>query len=149
MKLYILPENNRSKVYYEEHHHRKNDAGFDIYCPDDITINPGQTVRVDMKVKCLFRKDGKDCHYFLMTRSSIDKTPLMLSNSVGLMDKNYRGNVIASFRHVFTDQPPYKIKRGTRLIQLVPITGEGFEYCIVDTLNKTERGEGGFGSTGI
>ena len=144
--LLIKPET-YSRIFYENNKHRKEDAGFDIYCPDDITISYGETIRIDMKVKCVFRKNYKDIHYFLMTRSSIDKTPLTLSNSVGLMDKTYRGNVIASFRHIFPDKPPYKISRGQRLIQLVPINGDEFDINIVNELSSTERNTGGFGST--
>ena len=149
MNILIKPEPN-TKIFYEVlTNHDKENAGFDIFCPDDLTINPGETLRVDMRVKCVFTKNNKSQHAFLMARSSIDKTPLMLSNSVGLMDKNYRGNVIASFRHVFSDQPPYKIKRGQRLVQMVPMNGEEFDCKIVESLNTTSRGEGGFGSSGI
>lgn len=148
--LLVKPETD-TRVYYEEHNHREGDAGFDIFCPENITINPGETKRVNMKVKCVFRnvEENKGIHYFLTARSSIDKTPLMLSNGVGTMDKNYRGYVIASLRHVFPDKPPYKIERGQRLVQIVPITGDDFDVKIVEELDKTNRGEGGFGSTGI
>jgi len=148
MELHILPEN-ITRIFYEDNHHREDDAGFDLFCPENITINPGETVRVNMRVKCVFKNEDDYSHYFLMTRSSIDKTPLMLSNSVGLMDKNYRGDVIASFRHVFIDKEPFTIERGTRLVQLVPINGRKFTPKVVSHLNNTARGEGGFGSTGI
>ena len=148
MKLLIKPEE-PSRIFYEEPKHNKDDAGFDIFCPENITINPGETVRVDMKVKCVFFEDGDFHHSFLMSRSSIDKTPLSLSNGVGLMDRNYRGNVIASFRHVFLNQPPFTIERGQRLVQIVPISGKDYDCEVVDSLNSTLRGECGFGSSGI
>lgn len=148
MKLLISPEND-TKKFYKDVKIIEGNAGFDIYCPQDITISPGETVRVDMKVKCVFVDEDKDIHYFLMCRSSIDKTPLSLSNGVGLMDRNYRGNVIASFRHVFPEKLPYTIKRGTRLVQVVPFNGKDFSYTVVDNLNDTIRGTGGFGSSGL
>lgn len=149
MNLLIKPEET-TRIFYitSEETRDKESGGYDIFCPDDVTIYPGQTIRVDMKVKCVFEKNNKSQHYFLLTRSSIDKTPLALSNSVGLMDKNYRGNVIASFRHIFPNDPPYTIKRGQRLVQLLPVTGEDYECKIVDRLSSTTRGENGFGSSG-
>lgn len=147
MNILVLPDNSQ-QIFYTDIARNKKDAGFDIFCPDNITIHPGQTVRVNMKVKCVFDKNGVSQHYFLMSRSSIDKTPLLLSNGVGMMDKNYRGYIIASFRHIVPNAPPYEIKRGQRLVQLVPMSGEEFDCKIVDSLNETSRGEGGFGSTG-
>ena len=148
ISLLVKPETN-TRVFYETHNYIEGNAGFDIYCPEDITISYGETVRVNMKVKCVFRNKNKNIHYFLTARSSIDKTPLMLSNGIGTMDRNYRGNVIASLRHVFPDKAPYTIKRGQRLVQIVPINGEDFGVKIVDELDRTNRGEGGFGSTGV
>jgi len=148
MNILIVPDT-EARIFYEEVNRDTKDAGFDIYCPEDVTVHPGETVRINMKVKCAFQKNGETQHFFLMSRSSIDKTPLLLSNGVGMMDKTYRGYVIASFRHIMPNSPPYEIKRGQRLVQLVPMSGEEFGYKIVESLGETLRGQGGFGSTGI
>ena len=77
-------------------------------------------------------------------RSSIRKTDLILSNSVGVIDAGYRGEIQATFKK--TGGAVYKI--GDRGAQLIIIPHPIIEWDEVNELNNTERGEGGFGSTG-
>ena len=77
-------------------------------------------------------------------RSSIRKTDLLLSNSVGVIDAGYRGEIQATFKK--TGGAVYKI--GDRGAQLIIIPHPIVEWNEVNELNNTERGEGGFGSTG-
>ena len=90
----------------------------------------------------------------LFPRSSISKTPLMLANHTGIIDSGYRGNLIGAFRALYfhkNDNDSYIVEKHTRLLQvchpsLCPI------YVVMvneDELTNTERGEGGFGSTGV
>ena len=83
-----------------------------------------------------------------MPRSSISNTPLMMCNSIGLVDAGYRGYIMAKVRNFSND--PYTITKGTRLFQLVPINnGRGWDKVIITPeLSESIRGEGGFGSTG-
>lgn len=83
----------------------------------------------------------------VMPRSSIFKTGLVLSNGVGLIDSDYRGEVKAKF-HIIDDQrmKPYEV--GDRIAQLVIVPIPEVEYVEVDKLTETERGTGGYGSTG-
>ena len=82
----------------------------------------------------------------LLPRSSISKTPLRLSNSVGLIDSGYRGVIQAPVDNISDED--YVIEEGTRLFQIVNSPLETFKDIeIVDTLGDTDRGEGGFGST--
>jgi dUTP pyrophosphatase len=68
----------------------------------------------------------------------------MLPHSVGVIDSDYRGNIKVPLKNI--GDTPYKIQRGDRIAQLVmmPVLLCGF----VDEWNDTERGSGGFGSTG-
>ena len=79
-------------------------------------------------------------------RSSVWKTGMVLSNCVGTGDEGYRGEYKAVFFHVMPDMPRYKV--GDKILQIK--LGMAFPMKIVETeeLNQTERGEGGFGSTG-
>jgi dUTP pyrophosphatase len=77
-------------------------------------------------------------------RSSIRKTDLILSNSVGVIDAGYRGEIQATFKK--TGGAVYKI--GDRGAQLIIIPHPIVEWNEVNELNNTERGAGGFGSTG-
>lgn len=82
----------------------------------------------------------------LRPRSSIYKTGMVLSNSVGTVDDLYRGEVSAIFYHVFTDMPRYRV--GDRIGQIKLGVTLPMEFEEVDNLGDTERGDGGFGSTG-
>ena len=91
----------------------------------------------------LFRSVG----YYLYPRSSIYKTPLRLSNSVGIIDAGYRGNIMACVDNHGSED--YTIKKGTRLFQICSPDLKELKFKLSNTLSETSRGEGGFGSTGI
>ena len=79
-------------------------------------------------------------------RSSICKTGMVLSNCVGTIDEGYRGEVQAVFYHVMPDMPKYNV--GDRIFQIKLNTTKKIEFEVVDELSETERGQGGYGSTG-
>jgi len=80
-------------------------------------------------------------------RSSVWKTGMVLSNSIGTLDEFYRGEVMAVFYHVMPNMPRYKV--GDRIGQIYLSTALPMQFEWVDEINMdTERGEGGFGSTG-
>ena len=80
-------------------------------------------------------------------RSSIRKYELTLSNSVGVIDSGYRGELQATFKKTNgLDSLSYNV--GDRIAQIVIIPHPSIEFEEVEELNNTERGEGGFGSTG-
>ena len=90
--------------------------------------------------------------YYLYPRSSTGtKTPLRLSNSVGIIDSGYRGNITAVFDNI--SNSPFVIEKYQRLVQICP-PNLSFPFCVtlvssVDELSgETLRGSGGFGSTG-
>lgn len=83
-------------------------------------------------------------------RSSIRKTNLHLSNSVGVIDSGYRGEIQATFKKIqgVSNNTLDNYKAGDRICQIMIIPHPPIEFEEVDELNNTERGEGGFGSTG-
>ncbi len=132
-------------------------AGFDLFCPEDTESIVGQKVVLDHKIKSCMRLVGENnqfVSYYLYSRSSLPlKTPLRLANNVGIIDSGYRGNIKGIFDNLdsygYTD---FIIEFGTRLLQICPPNLEyPMKIIIVDNLShlgETERGEGGFGSTG-
>lgn len=82
----------------------------------------------------------------LRPRSSVWKTGMVLSNSVGTIDETYTGEVSAIFYHLFPDMPIYKV--GERIGQIKIGTTFPIYFIEVDELDSTMRGAGGFGSTG-
>ncbi len=85
----------------------------------------------------------------IFPRSSVRKTRLMLSNCVGVVDSGYRGELQATFNKINNDsvsENDYKV--GDRIAQIMIIPHPSIEFEEADELSDTERGEGGFGSTG-
>ena len=74
------------------------------------------------------------------------KTPLRLSNSVGIIDSGYRGNIMGIVDNL--DNKEYVIQENTRLFQLCSPNLSPITFELSDTLSETRRGQGGFGSTG-
>ena len=152
MHLFIKPLTDYIKILYSNHEHfNDGDSGLDLFCPETIIVEPGTTKCIDLMVKC----EGFDCSnpnlrenvsYKLYPRSSIVKTPLRLSNSVGIIDAGYRGNIKAFVDNIKNE--PFTIERGTRLFQICGPCLERISFEIVQDLSNSERGNDGFGSTG-
>jgi len=84
---------------------------------------------------------------YVFPRSSVRKTTLALSNSVGVIDSGYRGEIQATFRRTNGNiQTEYEV--GDRIAQIIIMPVPYVEFTEVEELTSTERGEGGFGSTG-
>ena len=148
MELRILCDNDDVKDMYENHNHFHNgDSGLDLYFPENVELPPKSFgTLVSFCIKCEGLKNGDNISYYLYPRSSISKTPLRVSNSVGIIDSGYRGNIMAALDN-HSDEP-YVIEKGTRLFQICcPILSQ-IDMKVVDELSDTSRGTGGFGSTG-
>jgi dUTP pyrophosphatase len=81
-------------------------------------------------------------------RSGLSKAGVGLTNSVGVIDSDYRGEIKLSMTYVAGNGGHY-IRARDRVAQLVVIPAPTFDLVEVDALSNTERGSGGFGSTGI
>ncbi len=144
MDLLIKPLSLEVKKMYEEHSHfHDGDAGLDLFVVHEQTIQAGESTFIHLQISC---ENIADKPYLLMPRSSISKTPLRLSNSIGLIDGGYRGEIIAAVDNI--KDIHYKISPGQRLFQLVAMDGSPIHFKIVNELSETSRGTGGFGSTG-
>lgn len=82
----------------------------------------------------------------LFPRSSISKHSLLMSNSVGVIDSGYRGEIICKMKQSNFYNSSYVI--GDRIAQLIIVPYPAIEFEEVDELSTTERGDGGYGSTG-
>lgn len=120
------------------------DAGLDLKASETITIAPGETYNMGLGVGVAV---SPGMVAYVIPRSSIGvKTPLRMSNSIGVIDAGYTGEVHACYTN--TSDKPYTITEGERIAQLVVHTIHLPEFEVVDELEKTERGDGAFGSTG-
>ena len=149
--LEICPSTQELKELYEKRCNT-TDSGVDLYVPNETTIVCGDVCFLSHGIKCrLVDEIGNTYPYYLYPRSSISKTPLMLANSVGIIDMSYRGQIISALRYLPVDTvglSTYTIEKGTRLVQLCAPDLSPLRVKIVDHLDETSRGEGGFGSTG-
>ena len=145
MKLFIKPHNNTALEFYRNHgHFHDGDAGLDLYVLEDLHFDPGETKAIKLGISCE-PEDG--IAYYLFPRSSISKTPLRMANSIGLIDGGYRGEIMAVCDNIKSES--YTTEKGQRLFQLVAMDSSPIQYELVEELEMTTRGTGGFGSTGM
>ena len=145
MKLFIKPHNDIARQFYRNHgHFHDGDAGLDLYVLEDLHFDPGETKAIKLGISCE-PEDG--IAYYLFPRSSISKTPLRMANSIGLIDGGYRGEIMAVCDNIKSES--YTAKKGQRLFQLVATDSSPIQYELVEELEMTARGTGGFGSTGM
>ena len=83
---------------------------------------------------------------FVFPRSSIARTGLILSNAVGVIDSGYRGEIMAKFRRAQVPAEEYKL--GERIAQLIILPYPDVKFDVVDKLSDSDRGAGGYGSSG-
>ena len=144
MKILIKILNEKAEKFYENHgHFHDGDAGLDLYILENQIFNPHDTQLIKLGISC--QPEDKKA-YYLIPRSSISKTPLRMSNSIGLIDGGYRGEIMASCDNI--KDYIYEVKKGERLFQLVAADSSPISYILKKKLSKTSRGGGGFGSTG-
>lgn len=125
---------------------RKGDAGYDLSSLEDVVLQPFERklIRTGISIEL-----PPQYAALIIPRSgnAINKG-LSLVNTPGLIDSNYRGElkVIAID---LDPKEPIVIKQGDRIAQLVVIKVEDVRFDQVDELSDTERGSGGFGSSGV
>jgi dUTP pyrophosphatase len=123
----------------------KSASGFNTICITNQIIPANSFAnKINLGIIC---KPTEIHGYILCLRSSTGKnTKLRLSNQIGIIDYNYRGEIIALVDNF--DNEDYIIKSGDRLFQLIFPSYKSFNIKIVDEIEDTDRGNNGFGSTG-
>ena len=121
-------------------------AGVDLYAclPTRLPIYPNETVMIPTKIACDFPKG-----YFgmMVVRSSVGaKRHLVLANQVGILDEDYKGEIMVAIRN--ESDSVQTVEPGERLAQMILLPYVMYDIVETDTLSESERGEGGFGSTG-
>jgi len=180
-RLELLP-NEAGQAFYNRDIDRDNaNAGFDLFVAKEEQCEAGKVSLLDLgckarMVKCVAGKAEEEVHYWLAPRSSIWKSGVTQANSIGIIDRSYRGPLMGAVLPIhkpsgywsqFTtgdgpktgsyiwkncdskDTGSPVIEVGQRLFQIVaPDMGHIKEIKIVESLSATVRGEGGFGSSG-
>ena len=121
-------------------------AGADLYDAEDetITIAAGETRLVHTG---LAMEIPEGLVGLIYARSGLaSKKGLAPANKVGVIDSDYRGEIMVALHNHGNE--PRTIESGERIAQIVFAPYYAAEFCVVDELGDTARGEGGFGSTG-
>jgi len=124
-------------------------AGVDLITVEDWASLPNEVHLLNLGVKAMLVKADtmNPVHFWLVPRSSIYKTGYTMANSVGVIDSSYRGTLKAPV--VTSSLGAAGFKAGARHFQIVaPDMGWIQEVRLVAELPSSERGAGGFGSTG-
>lgn len=160
------PDNNENleeelkRMYEEKINEYKGkspkDSGLDLFIPQEIKCCGEGTTKINHSViiACYDESGSQPLPVYLYPRSSISKTPLLLANSVGIIDAGYRGPLIAVVYNSYDFL--YTVDKGNRLFQVCSHNLLPFKN--IEILNKTDpifnpkhtsRGTNGFGSTGV
>lgn len=117
-------------------------AAFDL-CATETVILTDKVHMMNLEIACEIPEGYAG---YLICRSSMAKRGIRMANAIGLVDSDYRGFIHAPLTSVAFGGT--KVEKGERLVQLIIQKVEQFPLEVVDSLNETERGSGGFGSTG-
>ena len=121
------------------------DAAADLYALEDTNLNAhtyGNKIRTGVSIQL-----PEGWLALILPRSSMGtKTTFRLSNSVGLIDSGYRGELGVIYDNT-SDMDSF-IRKDDRIAQLLVMPSYRFQAKVVDSLEDSDRGEGGFGSTG-
>lgn len=120
------------------------DAGADLKAKKDAWLPKGKRILVKTGVRVEIPAGYVG---LLFPRSSLSKFDIIMTNSVGVIDSDYRGEIMASLMYIGDDEGKW-IMKDDRIVQLVIIPIILAKFYPVEELSDTTRGSGGFGSTG-
>ena len=147
MKVKITRTNNKFEDLPLPEYASSGSAGMDVYAAVDemMMLDPGEICLVPSSL-AISLDSGFECQ--VRSRSGLAlKHGVFALNAPGTIDSDYRGEIkviLANFGKV-----PFEINRGDRIAQLVIARYEHIEWDYHHELDETERGAGGFGSTGL
>lgn len=148
MKVNILKLNENAVVPYKTYN---SDLCYDVVATSCEEIAPNvYKYGIGLAFQIVRDKEDVDAPLKLSIdmrpRSSVWKTGMLLSNGIGTIDEDYRGEVSAVFYHLFPEMPKYEI--GDKIAQIKVGIAPTIEFEVVSELTRTDRADGGYGSTG-
>lgn len=142
MIIKIKRLNKQSKLPVKVH---SSDACYDVVATSVKDLGDGR-VEYGLGISLQPEEMGTGVQFDLRPRSSIHKTGLLLSNCIGTGDEGYTGEYKAVFYNIIKSLPNYKI--GDRILQMQCTKAVAIELIEDDSFSETDRGTGGFGSSG-
>ncbi|MBE6037093.1 MAG: dUTP diphosphatase [Clostridiales bacterium] len=141
MKVKMVSKSGRYPAYQTE-----GSSGMDLqaFLTEDLVFQPGERKAVPTG---LFMELPQGYEAQIRARSGLSlKFGMTLVNGVGTIDSDYRGEIKVAMINL--GQEPYTIHDGDRIAQMIVARYERVDWQPADSLEETERGEGGFGHTG-
>lgn len=143
MEVKIINKSNNALPEYQT----SGAAGMDIraFVPSDIKIKPGE---VKLVPTGLYLEIPKGYEIQVRARSGLAlKNSIGVANGIGTIDSDYRGELCVILVNFGQDE--FVVNNGDRIAQMVLNKYEPIEFVVDEELSSTERGEGGFGSSGV
>lgn len=122
----------------------KGAAGADLSASSTVLIHPRSYCMVPTGISISLPHNTVG---LLFARSGLASKGLALANGVGVIDADYRGEIKLCMHNM--NDYPFEIQTGDRIGQLVVMSCHQFNWMAVTSLDSTDRGSGGFGSTGV
>lgn len=119
-----------------------SDAAFDIYSDIDVSIYPGENALVSTGIAL----DMEDHYATVLSRSGLAKERIFVLNAPGLIDTGYKGEIKVILQNLGGNA--YSVERGDRIAQIMFHRNYDVYLEETDSLSSSDRGEGGFGSSG-
>ena len=111
-----------------------------------VVIEPGERALIPTGIA--ISPETKDVVAIVAARSGLAiKKGICLANSIGVIDSDYRGEICVGLLN--TSKVPFTVERGDRIAQMMFMPVLCADFIVSEMLDETERGAGGFGSTGV
>lgn len=149
LTLKFINKGTRSLYANEVFSSDSENHGVDIHTQETVVV-PAKALgfKIGLGIQaCMRGHHRKLTPYMVVPRSSMAKTPLRISNSIGIIDKGYRGELLLVVDNL--SEEDYTIEKGVRLCQVVPFNEYPTMVGESDSLPDSLRGEAGFGSSGV
>ena len=144
IKIKFLDNNKEKQVPF---YATEGSAGMDLKAVIDEPITLGPLDKALIPTGIAISLPGPQYGAFLFARSGLAaKHGITLANCVGVVDSDYTGEIKVAL--VNLSNTPYTIENGERVAQMVIMEVAKANFTVTDELEKTQRGSGGFGSTG-
>ncbi|MEG1003399.1 dUTP diphosphatase [Clostridium sp.] len=141
-KLNVEKINDNAKLPNYAH---EGDAGLDLYSVEEVTINPGETALIHTGIKIELPKNTEAQ---VRPRSGLAlKHGITVLNTPGTIDEGYRGELLIIL--INHGKNPFVVEDGMKIAQMVVKPVFRVDVFEVSSLSDSERGEGGFGSSGV
>lgn len=122
----------------------RGSAGWDLFSPETVILKPNQVTFIKLRF-CIQIPEGY--YISIVPRSSMGKRGVIIPNSPGTIDSDYTGEIMIMLVNINPDLD-VQINNGDRIAQMILHKYHDMNFEVTDHFKNTDRGSGGFGSTG-